>query len=242
MAMPKFARFKRSGSPADLRWPVPKKGRRSLESPSTNGSSSPYPKRSASSAGLLSPVRKKGRGSLESASTNGSSSPYPIATVLADMVEKLGGITVCEKEETTIHHGECKPTAHGHNDTHNLTEELKKVCGPGAVWLQYDYEKPGFQESSKGEIRLVLDEKRYTKPYQSDGTIAFRYDTVLSHISIMHGAFPELRYGLQPGQVLPAKDTDEGVQGGTYFYGSLQSCRQSGQGKWTPFFDGDCAS
>jgi hypothetical protein len=84
-----------------------------------------------------------------------------------------------------------------------------------------------------GQIRLLMPEgRRYLKHYDADGTIAFRMDSVLSHVSSMHGAFPESPYGLKPGQLLPAQYTDENVKGGVYFYGSLTACLQSGQGKW----------
>ena len=60
--------------------------------------------------------------------------------------------------------------------------------------------------------------------YDANGAVAFGMDSVLSHISIMHGGFPESPYSLKPGQLLPAQYTDEGVKGGVYFYGSLFAC------------------
>ena len=45
---------------------------------------------------------------------------------------------------------------------------------------------------------------------------------------MMHGAYHDLPYGLKPGQLLPARHTDEAVKSGINFYGSLSSCRKSG--------------
>ena len=77
--------------------------------------------------------------------------------------------------------------------------------------------------------------EHYLKPYGAKGTLAFRQDTVLSRVSVMHGSDEEkTNYPLAPGRTLPAISTDTAVKGGIYFYGSLGMCPSEGQGKWTP--------
>ena len=130
-------------------------------------------------------------------------------------------------------HTECYSTQQGQEQNKvNLTENVEEICGDGAVVLMYDYAFPTVSLTSPGQIRLLMPDKRkYLKYYDANGTVAFRIDSVLSHLSIMHGAFPESPYSLKPGQLLPARHTDEGVKGGLYFYGSLFACPKSGQGK-----------
>ena len=130
-------------------------------------------------------------------------------------------------------HTECYSTVPGKEDEMwTLTEKVEDICGAGSVVLKYDYGCPTFSSTEKGQIRLVMPNKRhYLKYYGATGTFAFRLDSVLSHVSIMHGAFPESPYSLKPGQLLPAQHTDEGVKGGLYFYGSLFACPKTGQGK-----------
>ena len=85
-----------------------------------------------------------------------------------------------------------------------------------------------FKKSERMKIRVSLPHENYIKRFSPDGTLAFRFDTVLSHICIMHGTYYDLRYGLKPGQLLPARHIDEAVKSEIYFYGSLSSCRKSG--------------
>jgi hypothetical protein len=121
-----------------------------------------------------------------------------------------------------------------------ITENVREICGDSAVVLMYDSGRPYFSSSAPGQIRLLVRPQhgeggnRYVKHYTGGGTIAFRFDSVLSHLGIMHGACSESPHCLQPGQVLPAFYTDEAVKGGVYFYGSLNTCPRSGTGKWKP--------
>jgi len=100
----------------------------------------------------------------------------------------------------------------------------------------YDYDKPTFGIYDTGQIRMVEpDGEHYLKPYSSQGTFAFRFDSLLSHLSIMKGYHSEKAlYPLPQGRVLPAAMTDEAVRGGVYFYGSLNQCPKAGRGKWLP--------
>ena len=51
------------------------------------------------------------------------------------------------------------------------------------------------------------------------------FESLLSHLSTLHGAFPtKMPYALKPGQLPPARHTDENIRGGVYFYGSLHAC------------------
>ena len=95
------------------------------------------------------------------------------------------------------------------------------------------------KSTDAGQIRLVRPDGRYTKYYDASGTIAFRFDSVLSHLSILHGAYPNSPCSLKPGQLLPAEHTDEAVRGGVYFYGSLNACPKSGSGHWKPSLQGE---
>ena len=55
---------------------------------------------------------------------------------------------------------------------------------------------------------------------------------VLSHLHIMHGAYPDSPYGLKPGQPLPTQYTDEVLKSGIYSFGSLHACPKSGDVLW----------
>ena len=71
-----------------------------------------------------------------------------------------------------------------------LTENVEEICGDGAVVLMYDYAFPTVSLTSPGQIRLFMrDKRRYRKYYDANGAVAFRMDSVLSHISIMSGVF-----------------------------------------------------
>ena len=165
-----------------------------------------------------------------------------LARLLAETVAGLGvnvrtsqniGESFQDPRDGNFEHMECFSTQQGQEQNKvNLTENVEEICGDGAVVLMYDYAFPTVSLTSPGQIRLLMPDKRkYLKYYDANGTVAFRIDSVLSHLSIMHGAFPESPYSLKPGQLLPARHTDEGVKGGLYFYGSLFACPKSGQGK-----------
>ena len=138
-------------------------------------------------------------------------------------------------------HTSCTPTLSPHDDPQTMIENLERICGDETVHFKYSYQHLMFASSEPGNIRLLLENpdfnrkdhgKKYIKKYNASGTLAFRFDSVFSHLNMLNGAFPNLPYGLKPGQLLPAQNTDESVKGGLYFYGSLWACRQAGQGKW----------
>ena len=104
---------------------------------------------------------------------------------------------------------------------------MTDLCGEGAVWLYYGNEDLlRFTSPREGRIRLLMfDDLRYIKKYDVTGTFAFRTESLLSHLSTLHGAFPtKMPYALKPGQLPPVRDTDENIRGGVYFYGSLLAC------------------
>ena len=138
-------------------------------------------------------------------------------------------------------HENCARTTSEDNERDTVTENLQEVCGEGTVYLAYDYETPFFESTYAGQIRLVKQDHRYIKYYDASGTIAFRFDSVLSHFSMLHGAYPDSPCSLKPGQLLPAEHTDEAVRGGVYFYGSLHACPKSGPGHWMPSLQGEKA-
>jgi hypothetical protein len=121
-------------------------------------------------------------------------------------------------------------------ETHTLREDVRELCGTHAIVLRYEYHKPSLGTFEAGYIRMVEPNgDHYQKHYGVKGTFAFRQDTVLSHMSVMHGFDEEkANYPLAPGRMLPAISTDTAVKGGIYFYGSLGMCPSEGQGKWTP--------
>ena len=144
-------------------------------------------------------------------------------------------------KDQNFEHEFCIPTHSPHDDPQTMIENLERICGDETVHFKYSYKHPMFASSEPGRIRLLLENrefnrkdtgKKYIKKHNASGTLAFRFDSVLSHLSMLNGAFPNLPYGLKPGQLLPAQNTDESVKGGLYFYGSLWACRQAGQGKW----------
>ena len=168
--------------------------------------------------------------------------PGAFARILAETVKTLDvnvrtsqdiGGEFKDKCDGHFEHKGCYRTEKGQEgEMVTLTENVEEICGDGAVVLMYDYEFPRISLTSPGQIRLFMrDKRRYLKYYDANGAFAFRMDSVLSHISIMSGVFPELPYGLKRGQLLLAQYTDESVKGGVYFYGSLFACPQSGQGK-----------
>ena len=80
--------------------------------------------------------------------------------------------------------------------------------------------------------------RHYLKHYGIDHTYAFRFDSLLSQLSVMRGYkdnFEEERYPLLLGRLCPAACTDESVRGGVCFYGSLCMCPKQGNGKWLPY-------
>ena len=133
-------------------------------------------------------------------------------------------------------HGECFHT--NTEALHNLVEDARVTCGRHAIVLMYDYDKPPFAIIGTGNIRMVEPNgEHYLKPYGPQGTFAFRFDSLLSHLSIMRGYRTETArypYPLPPGRILPAQNPDEAVRGGVYFYGSLNQCPKEGRGKWIP--------
>ena len=134
--------------------------------------------------------------------------------ILADTVNALGiGFSASRDiggefqviDRTDFVHENCARTTSGYNERDTVTENLQEVCGEGTVYLAYDYETPFSESTDEGQIRLVKQDHRYIKYYDASGTIAFRFDSVLSHLSILHGAYPESPCSLKAGQLLPAE-------------------------------------
>ena len=115
-----------------------------------------------------------------------------------------------------------------------LVENIVDICGEGAVYMHYDYDVPPWEGSSPGQIRILSGGERYLKAMDATGTLAFRQDSILTHLSMLAGFRPHAPYGLRPGELLPAQFTDAAVKGGVYFYGALAACPRSGPGKWVP--------
>ena len=136
-------------------------------------------------------------------------------------------------------HTECKGTSSQSQFHRSVTLEnnAQELCGEHAIVLLYDYDMPPLETFQEGWIRMVdEDGVHYTKPYGISGTKAFRFDSWLSHLSIMKGYDnANANYPLPPGRILPASATDEAVKGGVYFYGSLNMCPQEGGRKWRPY-------
>ena len=122
----------------------------------------------------------------------------------------------------------CRPSNSQGSEGQSLSEHLADMCGNQAVRFEYYYKRQMFKKGERRKIRVSLLHENYVKRFSLDDTFAFRFDTVLSHLCIMHRTYYDLRYGLKPGQLLPARHTDEAVKGGINFYGSLSSCRKSG--------------
>ena len=101
------------------------------------------------------------------------------------------------------------------NEQHVLFEDAREFCGEDAIVIMYEYAKPPLAMSGDGEIRMVdPDGHHYKKKYSSQGTFAFRYDSYLSHLSIMKGYHKDKApYPLPQGRILPASSTDESVKG-----------------------------
>ena len=145
--------------------------------------------------------------------------------ILADTVKALGiGVSASRDiggefqviDRTDFVHENCARTTSEDNERDTVTENLQEECGEGTVYLAYDYETPFFESTDAGQIRLVKQDHRYIKYYDASGTIAFRFDSVLSHLSILHGAYPDSPCSLKPGQLLPAEHTDEAIRGGVF--------------------------
>ena len=113
-----------------------------------------------------------------------------------------------------------------------LVENIVDICGEGTVHMHYDYDVPPWEGSSPGQIRILSGGERYLKAMDATGTVAFRQDSILAHMSMLVGFRRHAPYGLRPGELLPAQFTDAAVKGGVYFYGALAARPRSGPGKW----------
>ena len=73
-----------------------------------------------------------------------------------------------------------------------LSEHLNNVLSQNAIWLYYGNEDSSrFTSPREGQIRLLMsNDWRYIKKYEATGTFAFRTESLLSHLSTLHGAFP----------------------------------------------------
>ena len=111
-----------------------------------------------------------------------------------------------------MHENCARTTSEDNIGQDTVTENLQEECGDGTVYLAYTISTPFLKSTDAGQIRLVRPDGRYTKYYDPSGTIAFRFDSVLSHLSILHGAYPDSPCSLKAGQLLPAEHTDEAVR------------------------------
>ena len=160
----------------------------------------------------------------------------PLPTLLAEAVNYLGFDVSSNKEiKGEFNNFNSPGFEHRHSvltypysgSYETLSEDLNNVFGQNAIWLHYGNEDSSrFTSPRKGQIRLLMpNDWRYIKKYEATGTFAFRTESLLSHLSTLHGAFPtKMPYALKPGQLPPARHTDENIRGGVYFYGSLHAC------------------
>ena len=103
-------------------------------------------------------------------------------------------------------HQNCCLTAQPSEPSFTIEEDVRKICGQQSIVLHYDYRQDSFDGYAPGHIRMFnAGGARCLKYYKSDGTVAFRYDSILSHLSIMRGfQCKELSaYSLPPGRVAP---------------------------------------
>ena len=164
------------------------------------------------------------------------------ATLLAKAVQCLG-FDVTSNRRIADEFGSFDSTGVNHQNSHltspcggayeTLYEDLNNLVGQNTIWLHYGNEDPSlFSSPRRGHIRLLkpndwryINAWRYIKKYEATGTIAFRTQSLLSHLSTLHGVFPmDMPYALKPGQLPPEQNTDEHTRGGVYFYGSLYAC------------------
>ena len=110
-------------------------------------------------------------------------------------------------KDQNFEHESCTPTHSPWDDPQRMVENVEHICGYETVHLKYSYKPPMFASSEPGKIRLLLENpefnrndagKKYTKKHNALGTLAFRFDSVFSHLSMLNGAFPNLPYGLKP--------------------------------------------
>ena len=160
----------------------------------------------------------------------------PLPTLLAEAVNYLGFDVSSNKEiegefsnfnSPGFDHPNSVLTYPYSGSYETLSEDLNNVFGQNAIWLHYGNEDSSrFTSPRKGQIRLLMpNDWRYIKKYEATGTFAFRTESLLSHLSTLHGAFPtKMPYALKPGQLPPERHTDENIRGGVYFYGSLHAC------------------
>ena len=160
----------------------------------------------------------------------------PLPTLLAEAVNYLGfDVSSNKKIEGRFNNFDSPGFDHPNSvltypyngSYETLSEHLNNVLSQNAIWLYYGNEDfSRFTSPREGQIRLLMsNDWRYIKKYEATGTFAFRTESLLSHLSTLHGAFPtKMPYALKPGQLPPARYTDESVKGGVYFYGSLHAC------------------
>jgi hypothetical protein len=100
-------------------------------------------------------------------------------------------------------HENCWRTSQESRPSFTIEEDVRDICGEHSIVLYYDYQRDPFAAYAPGQIRLVdAAGARCLKYYESDGTVTFRYDSFLSHLSIMRGFQCKApAYSLPPGRV-----------------------------------------
>ena len=99
-------------------------------------------------------------------------------------------------------HENCCQTSQESRPSFTIGEDVRNISGEHSIVLYYDYQRDPFAACAPGQIRLVdADGARCLKYYESDGTVAFRYDGLLSHLTIMRGFQCRApAYSLPPGR------------------------------------------
>ena len=94
-----------------------------------------------------------------------------------------------ENEQFIFTHENCVPTSdHNSGSSFTFEEDVREVCGQHSIVLSYEYQREPFTHFGGGQIRVVdVDNARCVKYYKAGGTNAFRFDSFLSHMSIMRG-------------------------------------------------------
>ena len=104
--------------------------------------------------------------------------------------------------EFIFRHENCLRTSSETRTSFTIEEDVRNICGKDSIVLYYEYQRDPFAFHGPGQIRLVdAAGARCLKFYESDGTVAFRYDALPSHMSIMQGLQCRApAYSLPPGR------------------------------------------
>ena len=103
--------------------------------------------------------------------------------------------------EFIFRHENCRRVSLETRTSFTIEEDVRNICGEHSIVLYYEYQRDPFAFYWPGQIRLVdAAGARCLKFYESDSTVAFRYDDLLSHLTIMRGFQCRApAYSLPPG-------------------------------------------